>query len=84
MNKTNRQNNCLEKALRFKNSDSVSEALGKIYLQFCDDGFISFNSFLQQAHKKTATDTTTKVTPTIPFKDFLQRYERELTPKERL
>lgn len=84
MTRTQRQNNCLQKALRFKNSDGISEALGKLYLQFCQDGFVSFSTFLEQAHKDSEALPHSTVEPTIPFKDFLQRYERELTPKENL
>lgn len=89
MPRTDRQNNCLQKALRYKNSESVSEALGKIYLTYCEDGYESFDSFMSKVgnspdKKILYLSELKEVEPTLPFKTFLQRYERELTPKEEL
>lgn len=84
MNKNDIQESAIIKAQRYKNSKRISEALGKAYLQFCSDDFISFNAFLQKANILQKKISRVEVNPTIPFREFLRLYERELTLKEKI
>ena len=84
MTNVNRQIESLQKAKRSKSSDKISEGLARCYLEYCSEDFTSFHKFIELVNHGTGSHKTSTVKPTIPFKDFLQRYERELTLKEQL
>ena len=85
MKRTTRQNNCIHKATRYAGSSKTTEALGKLYLSYCDDGYIPFKEFSKQLKPQSNVEPIArKVNPVMPFQAFLARYESELTPKKRL
>jgi len=68
---TSKQKICLEKAEYYHTRNYLTESFGKLYLAFCDDGYVSTDKFLALVKKEdNLLRFPTKVSPSIDFDKY--------------
>ena len=73
MNLTQNQTDCLEKARRYQRKNFTTVPFGKLYLRFCDDGFVKAQHFLGLVSGSNVHPMQPKVHPTMDVNKFVQR-----------
>lgn len=70
---TDKQKRCVEKASYYSTRNYLTESFGKLYLAFCDDGYVTSDKFLSLVKKESKIlQFPTKVSPSIDFDKYTE------------
>ena len=73
---TKNQKECLEKAKRYSRNSYMNWWFRKYYFNFCNEGYISPDRFLNLVAGHPELETLPKnIQPRITFNEYIKRYE---------
>ena len=79
--KTKRQIECIQKAKAYSKKHFLTEAFGKLYLKYCDDGVIPPQDFLEKVSpNRKVIITVGEVQSAIPIDEYFELHKTTVLP----